>query len=244
MTRKAKSILASMLMTVVLGGCRAAPAPSAGFADPSVLKHDPAIPFNKFWRKPAVDWKSYDTIYVADVNTAYMLKMTDWQKGERKADIERDVRYLASYQHDSIVKAFRNDPKHRFRVVDIPTHDRRALVLEVALIEIVPSKVILNALEFAPYYVGDGLTVVRTLANDKSSAAFEARVRDASTGKIVMQAADREDEQFAIVDVRGLTWYGDVRGIIDDWSKQFVQIADKAPGEKIAASPTFRLLPW
>jgi hypothetical protein len=235
---------ATVLMAAMLVGCKAAPAPSAGFADPSAMKNDPTIPFNRFWRKPGVDWKSYDKIYIAEVNTSYMLKMTAWQKGERRSDIERDVRLVAVYERGSIMKAFREDPNHRFQVIDSPTHDPHVLVLEVALIELVPSKVLLNVLEYAPFYVGTGITVVRTAASDKSSAAFEARARDTATGAVVMLAADREAEQFAIIDLRGLTWYSDADGIIDEWSKQFVQIANAKAGEKIESASTFRLLPW
>lgn len=232
------------LTAVMFAGCKATPAPSVGFADPTVMKPDPKIPFNRFWSEPDVDWKHYDTIYVAELNTSYMLKMTDWQKGERKTDIEKDVHTLAVYARNSIMKAFREDPKHRFRVVDSPTLDSHTLELEVALIEVVPSKVVLNVLGYAPFFVGTGITVVRTIADDKSSAAFEARMRISSTRQIVMLAADREAQQLAIIDLRGLTWYSDAEGIIDDWSKQFVLIANKKPGETIAGSSTFRLLPW
>ena len=235
---------AVVVTLALVTGCRATPARNAGFADASLMKADPDVGFDKFWRKSAVDWKSYEQIYVAPVNTAYMLRMTDWQKGERKAQIEQDVRALAVRARGTIVKAFRQDPHHRFRVVDAPTHDPHALVLEVALTEIVPSKVLLNAAGYAPFYAGTGITVVRTIAQDKSSAAFEARVRDASTEGIVMLAADREAEQFAPVDIRGLTWYGDVEGIINEWSKQYVLVLSANPGEKVGAMPIFRLQPW
>ena len=232
------------LVSGVLVGCKAAPAPSVGFADPKILKNDPNIPFDKFWLRPGPDWKTYDAIYVAEINTSYMLQMTAWQKGEGQADIEKDVHNLAEYARDSIKKAFREDPKHHFKVLDVPSHDPHSLVLEVALIEVVPSKVLLNALGYAPFFFGTGITVVRTLANDKSTAAFEARVRDAVTGEVVALAADREAEQFAPVDLRGLIWYSDAEGILDDWSHQFVTIANAKPGEKIEASARFRLLPW
>jgi hypothetical protein len=232
------------LMMALLVGCKAAPAANVGFADPTLLKHDPTIPFDKFWRDPSVDWKTYDKIYVAPVNTDYMLKTTAWQQGQPKAQIEADSRKLSDHAHDSIVKAFRDDPNHRFAVVDVAGHDPHTLVFEVALIEVVPSKVLLNALGFAPFWVGTGITVVRSVANDKSTAAFEARVSDAATGKYVIYAADREAEQFAPLDVRGLTWYSDAEGIMDEWAKQFVEIADRKPGQKIEVAPTFRLLPW
>jgi hypothetical protein len=232
------------LTAAMFAGCKAAPAPSVGFADPAAMKPDPKIPFNRFWSEPNAEWKHYDTIYVAEVNTAYMLKLTDFQKGERKAEIEKDVHTLAAYARNSLMKAFREDPKHRFRVVDSPTHDSHTLELEMALIEVVPSKVVLNVLGYAPFFVGTGITVVRTIGQDKSSAAFEARMRNSSTREIVLLAADREAEQFAIIDVRGLTWYSDAEGIIDEWSQQFVLIANKKPGETIPVTSTFRLLPW
>src|SRR5258708_26548878 len=105
-----------------------------------------------------------------------MLKMTDWQKGERRGQIEQEVRALAGRARGMVVKAFREDRHHRFQVIDRHTDDARTLELEVALTEVVPSKVLLNALGYAPFYVGTGISVVRTIANDKSSVAFEARV--------------------------------------------------------------------
>jgi hypothetical protein len=234
----------SLLLTATLVGCKASPAKNVGFADPKLLKNDPTIPFDKFWRKPDVDWKSYNKIYIAPINTEYMLKTTVWQKDMPKDEIEKDVQLLSNHAHESMVKAFRDDPKHRFEVVDAPAGDPHTLVFEVALIEVVPSKVLLNALGYAPFFVGTGITVVRTISNDKSTAAFEARISDASSNQYVIFAADREAEQYAPVDVRGLTWYSDAEGIMDEWSKQFVEIANQKPGEKIDAAPTFRLLPW
>jgi hypothetical protein len=232
------------LTAMMLVGCKAAPAPSVGFADSSVMKPDPTVPYNRFWRKPGLDLTNYDKIYIAEVNTSYMLKMTDWQKGERRADIERDVKTLADFTRNSMIKAFRSDPSHRFQVIDSPANDPHALVCEVALVEVVPSKVVLNALGYAPFFIGTGISVVRTIASDKSTVAFEARTRDAATGEIVMLAADREAEQFAPIDLRGLTWYSDAEGIIDEWSKQFVLVVKAKPGEKVPGSSTIRLLPW
>jgi hypothetical protein len=242
--RFAKSIFANILLMISLVGCRATPAPSVGFADRSLLKHDPANPLNKFWRRPNVDWKSYNKIYVADVATAYVLKANAWEKGECIMKYDHDLCNVANYQRASIIKAFRKDKHHHFEVLDHPTRDPHALILEVALVQIVPSKVTLNLAENTPFYVGDGITVVRFIIDDKSCAAYEARIRDAATGRILVLAADREDEQLALIDLRGLTWYDDVHGIIDDWSKQFVQIADNNPGEKIDSPQTIRLLPW
>ncbi len=240
-----RRLTATILLTsLVLVGCKAAPAPSVGFADPALMKNDPNVPYNRFWAKPGLDLNSYNKIYVAEINTAYMLKMTDWQKGERQGEIEKDVQTIASYARESIKKAIREDPKHHFQVVDSPSKDPHTLICEVALIELVPSKVVLNLLGYTPFYVGTGITVARTVANDKSTVAFESRTRDAATNEVVMLAADREAEQYAPIDLRGLTWYSDAEGIIDDWSRQYVQVTNAKPGEKVAGYSTFRLLPW
>ena len=72
-------VLLPLLMATLLTACRAKPAPSAGFADSELMTNDPQLPFHKFWRKPDVEWANYDTLYIADVNTSFMLAMTDWQ---------------------------------------------------------------------------------------------------------------------------------------------------------------------
>ncbi len=194
-----------LAVALLAAGCKAKPAKPAGFADPTHMKADKSVPFDRFWRKPGADFKRYDTIYVADVNTAYMLQQTDWQKGERKKEIERDVQALRVRTRDAIVKAFRDDPAHRFKVVNAPTNAPGALIFEMALIEVVPSKVVLNALGYAPFGVGLTLKAVRGLRDDKSTVAFESRVRDAATGQVELLSADRESEQMAVVDLRAQT---------------------------------------
>jgi len=227
-----------------LSGCRAKEAPNTGFTTAQLMDHDPTLPFHKAWLKPGFDYRDYRKLYVADVNTDYMLKQTDWQKGERKAQIERDVNELAVYARRSIEKAFREDPKHLYQVLDAPTTDPDALVFEMAITQIVPSKVALNVLEYAPFWVGTGISAVRAVGGDQSSAAFEARLRVASTHEIVATYADREAQQFAPVSVRGLTWYSHARAILDLWSKKFVEVANHKPGERVKPIDTFTLKPW
>jgi hypothetical protein len=234
----------SILLAFSLIGCKAKPAPDVGFADPGLMTTDPNIPFQKFWRKPDVNWEHYRKVYIADVSTEYMLNLTEWQKGERKKQIEKDVHALALYTRDAFKKAFLQDPTQRFQVLDESTDAPETLIFELALIEVVPSKVTLNALGYAPFGIGLALNVVRGLANDRSSVAFEARVRDARTGQILMLAADREAEQATIVDLRAFKWYTHAHGIIDGWSKQFVKVTTAQPGEKIKDTSAFRLLPW
>lgn len=235
-----------VVAVALLAGCKAKPAKDAGFVDSQQMKKDPTLPFQKTWEKPGVDRAKYKRIYIAPVNTAYMLKNTDWQKGEiqKKEDIERDVAKLGVYATDQLKKAFREDKQHRFEVVDALPSSPDALILELALIEVVPSKVTLNALGYAPFFIGTGVTVFRAITNDVSSAAFEARLRDAGSGEIVALYADREQEQAAIVSVRGLTWYSHAETMIRQWSQQFVQVLSRKPGQKVKDTDPFTLQPW
>src|SRR5689334_4796465 len=78
----------SLAALAVLSGCRAKEAPNTGFTTAQLMDYDPNLPFHKGWTKGGFDYRAYKKLYVADVNTDYMLKQTDWQKGERKEQIE------------------------------------------------------------------------------------------------------------------------------------------------------------
>src|SRR5262249_36526541 len=105
-------------------------------------------------------------------------------------------------------------------------------------------KVTLNALGYAPFFIGLGVTAVRAVAQDVSSAAFEARGREAGTGEIVATFAGREQGQMAVGSVPGPTWDSHAETIIRQWSDQFVKIANRKPGEVIKQTDTFTLQPW
>lgn len=231
-------------LLIGFSGCATQEAKSAGFVEKSDMTKDPSLPFQRSWKKPGFDKTKYAKLYVAPVNTEYMLNNTEWQKGARRENFEADLAKLAVFTQDSIKKAFREDPVQRMEVLDAPTTDKDALVVEVALIEVVPSKVALNALGYAPFGVGMAINAVRAVAKDTSTCAIEARFRDASTGEIVATMADREAQQFAPVSVRGLTWYSNAETIIKQWADQFVKVANRKPDETVEDVQAFTLKPW
>jgi len=241
---KRSFVLLGLCALVTIAGCKADEAKSAGYVDKSVMTQDASIPFQRSWKKPGFDKSKYTKLYVAPVNTAYMLEHTDWQQGIRKANFEKDLAELATYTQDALKKAFRDDPKHRLQVLDAPSTDADVLNLEVAIIEVVPSKVALNAIGYVPFGIGTTVNAIRAVAKDTSTCAFEARFRIASTGEIIATGADREAQQFAPVTVRGLTWYSNAETIVDQWATQFVEIANRKPGETVDDVNTITLKPW
>src|SRR3954451_19966233 len=140
-----KSLFILALCVLVIG-CKAGPAKNAGFVDPAMMTHDKTLPFQKVWKKPGFEFANYKKIYISPVDTTHMLKSNDWEKGERKDQFVSDIATLARYTRNAVQKSFREDPKHHFEVLEEPTKSDDALVFNMSLIEVVPSKVVLNAL--------------------------------------------------------------------------------------------------
>ena len=239
-------VLLPAAVAVVLCGCsamKAKPAEGTGFVPMKELSCESDYPFNKMWVKSGVDWDVYKTIYIKEVNTQYLMEATWWQANFRREDMERDTRQIALYMREKLREAFRNDPKKLYRVLDEP--EPGSLTLELALTELVPSNPFLEAVSLAAPY-GSGV-VVQAAAREsgaKATVAFEAKVADTDTDAVLVMAADREQGKVAPINLRALTWYGEANQIIDEWADQFVQVANKHPGDVVKAASPFTLKPW
>jgi hypothetical protein len=157
------------------------------------------------------------------------------------SDVQKDIAELARYFHHQVVEAFKNDPQHRFRILNNPEdHKQPALRLELALIEIDPSTPVLHALSWAgPIGTGSAVGAV-----NQRRAAFEARLRDLQTGEVVATFADRDMADVGPLDLTRLTWYGPAKGIMDRWATQFVQVANRKPGEMVTDPTPFTVRPF
>lgn len=221
-----------------------APAPNAGFIqNPEQDKKIAFLPFQRAWIKPGFDMSRYQQLYVAPVNTNYMLKM-DWLHKLSSVNylttVKKDTANLAVYFQNQIIKDFNDDPNQRFLIINSPAEaSAPALTLEIALVEIDPSMPLLHA---AGWAVAGGGTAAGIINQRK--AAFEGRLRDLKTGEVVATFADRNMQDVGPLDLTRLTWYGPAKGIMDMWAKQFVQIANRKPGEVISDPVAFTLRPF
>lgn len=251
-------ILSVLLMAAIASGCSTVrsgsnqvkaqavePAADAGFIQHPELQHKRAdLPFQKVWIKPDFDKTQYRELIVAPVNTSYMQQM-DWLHSISSAnilgDVKKDTEELAQYFRSQIIKKFREDPNHRFSVIEYAQQHRYpALQLELALIEIDPSQSVLHAMSWAgPPGTGTAAGVV-----NQRRAAFEARLRDVQTGEVVATFADRDMQDAGPLDLTRLTWYGPAKGIMDRWAEQFVQIANRKPGEMVTDPLPFTVRPF
>lgn len=220
------------------------PAPNAGFIQhPERQQARADLPFQKAWVKPGFDKSRYQYIVVAPVNTHYMLDM-DWMHSMGSATwlsgVKADIEELAVYFHDQIERELKSDSRHRFQVVGrAPKTGGRTLRLELALIEIDPSEPVLHALG----WLQPGAGVAAGVVNQRR-AAFEGRLRDLKTNELVATFADRDTADVGPIDLTRLTWYGPAKGIMDRWAKQFVQLANRKPGEVVNDPTAVTLRPF
>ena len=250
-------LVAAMFTSAGLAGCasvdktaqvateraKAKPSEGAGFVQMDEMSKRADLPFNKVWVKAGVDWKKYRTLYIKDVNTKYLMESNWWQKSVRKNDMENDVRGVATYMQNKFREAFRLDPQNRFQVVAVP--EPGSLILEMALTELVPSHPVMEALSIAaPYGSGIAVQAAAKESGGKCTVAFEAKIVDGADGQVLAMVADREQGKVAPLNLRALTWYGEANVIIDEWAGQFVQVANKRPGETVKDSSPFTLKPW
>jgi len=242
---------------VILSGCastdsmqssidsqlKAPPSEGAGFVPMQQMAKRPDLPFDKVWVKQGVNWNQYRTIYIAPVNTNYLIQATWWQQSIRADQMEQDVQDMARFMRAQFIKAFQTDPRQRFLVVSSP--QRGSLTLETALTELVPSKVLLNAVKIAgPYGSGLAAAVLERGAEAQSAIAFEARIKDSTSGETLAMAADKEYAVARPIDLKGFSWYANAKDIVTTWATQFVDIANRRPGEVVKPASTFSLKPW
>lgn len=242
---RSPAVLIPLVLAAFLPGCKVKPAKPAGFVRNERMTKPDDLPFHSAWRNPdRADLAGYDRVRIAPVDTAHLLEMDWWQKGEAGAmeSFKKDVEKIAVEVREMLEQAFREPPEgtvSRYAVVD-DQKGKGTLILEVAIVEIVPSKVVLQAASWAmPFGTGVLLTPLNT-----STAAMEGRFRDAATGEVLLEFADREGEKARPLDLAGFTWYAHAKGIMRDWALQLVQVANQKPGEQIPDTKVYTLVPW
>ena len=188
-------------------------------------------------------------LYVAPVNMHYMMTQSFWEKASEanlsKEDVQKSADAIADYTRNAFIKAAQEDPKKHFVIVD--KAGPKTLILETAIVQLVPSKAVLNALGFVSWIptavILGGSTASGSEDQGKGLVAIEGRVRDGATGQVVGEFADRERPPTAIVDIKSLNWWAPARKVIDNWGKQFIALSN-SPGGTVKSSPTFELLVW
>ena len=233
-----------LLLAALVLGCKSGPseAPSEFVGDPETAftEESELFPFHRVWFEPGWNDPQLRSLVVAPVDTQYVMQADWWDKTTLKGGrLEEDLQNLADFTRES----FREDEQHRFGVLETARDD--SLVLELALVEVVPNKASLGALGLAATVVaapiGAGVAAKETA---KGKVGIEGRWRRHRDGHIVALFTDREHGKFGPINLRRATWYGHAHKIIEEWADQWVEVANAEPGEEVDDTRTWTLSPW
>ncbi|MFA5203701.1 MAG: DUF3313 domain-containing protein [Lentisphaeria bacterium] len=209
---------------------RVAPAPDTTFLpDPGRMQEQPPeAAFQRCWIAPNVNWGRYHKVIVAPVNIDHLIRQSWWERQsyvEKLGFYQGDCRRIADY----LGKVFRDelaaDPQHRCQVTEVPGPD--TLRLELALVELVPTKAVMNSIEEVtkmamPMLISTAMGPLSEL--NAGSIAIEAKLVDSRTGRVLAMFADREKAEMAAFDLAGFTPYGQSELIVRNWGREFIRI--------------------
>jgi len=229
-----------------IAGCKTDPAPDSGFlAHPEKMTAQRGrAPFDRAWVKPGFNKNFYNGLIISQVNTGYLLENTGWAAANPASKkLEQSAMDLALFTRETFIKAFRADPRHRFPIVSRPGPG--VAVLDLAIVELVPSHAVIGALGLAaPFARAPAVAVASKLAGSKTCVAIEGRLRDSQTGEVLVMFADREEPPFRIISAKAVTWYGDAEDSIEMWAKQMVELANTPQNHEVKDAQNFTLKPW
>ncbi len=236
-------------MLVLLAGCTAEPAKPSGFIEhPEMMKKYDLIPFQKAWKDPNAKTSQYNEIMIVPVFTKNQLDKSWMENANIRTwtdNENNDVKEFAKYTENAFRKAVSRSKKYKL----VDKSGPHTMILELALVKIVPGKPVLGAAKnlAAPIVGGFKLMALamapaRTAVSSttdspmQASVAIEGRIRDGITKKVIATFADREKQESAIVNLKDFSAYGNLEQIVDEWAKQFVEVLEKKPlqtGQKV-----------
>jgi hypothetical protein len=225
------AFIAPLAALALASACKSPPAPNAGFILDRPGAEKPAgIPFQKFWVKPGFRFGNYQRIMVSPIDTQHQLPTNPVLTAG--TDYKRRYAELTAYAEESFRRAFREDPRHLYQVVS--ERGPRTLLLEVAIVELVPARPVVNAITFMFTY----------LVFQRGGVAIEGRFRDATSGEVVVTFADKEMAKFYPLNVRDFTYLGHPESIVDAWAGQLVAVAGRRGNEPVKEQGRIGLRPW
>jgi hypothetical protein len=189
--------------------------------------------------KPVKD--HFQSVYIAPVNTRYMAEQTWWQQqGQNQATLSRDTAKFAARIRQQFQSSISNYPGDHIPLASGPGPG--VLVIEVALVELVPSKAYWNAGATAAGFVVPGAGFLS--AAGRGSIAIEGRARDGGTGKVIATFKDRRADKVAPVNLDSYTWYEGAEGNVTDWAAEFAELLNTPPNHVVKRPSPVKLQPW
>ncbi len=163
------------------------------------------LPFQHAWRDPKVDISKYKNIVIRPVTTSF-IKADQWKESQseflpNKRRYTRRCQRLATHWNQSLDKAFSSPICIFYKITD--TNQPNTLVLETALTE------------------------VRFAQNPLASCRFEARVIDASNGKLIATVSDYRRPSIKALAAKTKSISTLNEAICDEWSEELMQSSNQ-----------------
>lgn len=239
----------SAFVALGLTGCKvldAKPAPDSGFNRSTAAMATRAQFLQQSWVAAPYRGKAvkdyFSSVYIAPVNTSYMEKQGWWQQqtGVRKAELSSDTRKLAQRMQDQFKQAIVNYPGGGIKLANGP--GKGVLVLELALVELVPSNAYWNAAATAAGFVVPGAGLLS--AGGAGSIAIEGRARDGANNSVIATFKDRRNDKMAPINIGSYTWYHGSETNITDWAAEFAELLNTPPKHVVKRPSPVTLKPW
>ena len=228
------SVLIPCLVACSLVACATKPAPDSGFLDdPEKMVKEERLPFDRVWYDREIDFSKYTELMILPVNFEYLMEMSWWGAVTFPGDRRKGARELGFRLQTRVFDAFEQDPNRRFTPLAFAAKepDAHTLLLEMALVELVPTRPALSVLG-GPTTLGKG------------SLAIEGRFVDARSGRVVAMFADRASAKQSLINVKDLTWYSHANEIVDQWADLLVAVTNAGPEGVVERASRFELKPW
>jgi len=183
-------------------------------------------PFDKVWRNPSpAAWnrvQGFDRIVIMPVNTRYIQATPN-----QRAEVEK----MAAYMQEQFQKEFAQAGNYHVMLKPGP----KTLELELAIVELKPTNVAGNVLFTGASVAAPGVNIVGS-ALTHGTIAFEAKLRNAQTGELLAEYADREFDKLSLLSFRDYSTNAHSRRAIQDWAKQMEQLASTPRSHKVPGS--------
>ena len=201
-------------------------------------------PFQQNWSqspdKLAPLAKTGAPVVIKPVNLTYLGQASDptWSSDLTLDASPEAAQTIADYMRKEFVKAINSKKDLGWQAVD--QAGPGTIVLELALVELKPTQVYVNAAESIGGLFLPGSQIVSTAASaglstatssiTKGSIAMEMRVTDGSTGELLAEAGDRrEDRSALLVNINDYSKFGYSKQTIDAWAKETAELLSTPP---------------
>ena len=239
-----------ILTLVLVNGCsllKASPAPEYGFLPrPDLLeeRRDRA-PFHGYWADEERLEQVKNENFGLAVLTVQIERLEQELNGRRLSDRAKqqaleEAQEVAGYLRERFKLAVNYCRACPFEVTDSPIP--RTLLLQLALVELAGTNRAINIAGTAGGVFAPGASLIKFFG--RGTVAIEGFLREAQSGRILMQFKDREADKTPAVSLKEFQEYGYVREAIDDWANQFAELLSTTPGQQVRESSPVTLKPF